>query len=71
MERFGAGISGPFGLSVPPLVYIMSSCSLARHVHFGVLHVQFNVHGGMVCVVLRGVYFYVNIGECVVSCVYT
>ena len=40
--------SGPFGLSVPPRMYIMSSCSLARHVHSGVLHVQFNIHGGMV-----------------------
>jgi hypothetical protein len=31
-----------------PFMYIMSSLSLVKHVHFEVLHMQLKVHGGLV-----------------------
>lgn len=42
------GMNGPCCVIATPFMYIMSSLSLAKHVHFEVLHMQLKIHGGLV-----------------------
>lgn len=42
------GMNGSCCVITTPFMYIMSSLSLVKHVHFEVLHMQFKIHGGLV-----------------------